>query len=73
MGDNRDISRDSRYWGVVPHSLVKGRGFLIWWSFEIERGAYLRKGLDEKLKNIANIIIHFFSRTRWNRTFKLIR
>ena len=73
MGDNRDISRDSRYWGMVPRSLIKGRGFLIWWSFEIERGAYLRTGLDERLKNIATIIVHFFSRTRWNRTFKLIR
>lgn len=73
LGDNRDNSRDSRYWGYVPRSLIKGRALIVYWSFDIERGAYLRTGLTERLKNIFNVIIHFFTRTRWKRTFELIR
>ena len=73
LGDNRDNSRDSRYWGFVPGSLIKGRALLIYWSFEIERGAYLRTRIIDRIKNIFTVIAHFFTRTRWERTFQLIR
>src|SRR5581483_1985042 len=33
MGDNRDRSSDSRYWGTVPRSMIKGRAFMVYWSF----------------------------------------
>ena len=33
MGDNRDQSSDSRYWGFVPDDHVKGRAFLVWMNF----------------------------------------
>ena len=32
MGDNRENSHDSRYWGTVPYSHIKGRAMIIWWS-----------------------------------------
>jgi signal peptidase I len=34
MGDNRDSSSDSRYWGFVPDTNVVGKAFMIWWNFE---------------------------------------
>src|SRR5436309_11078621 len=34
MGDNRDRSSDSRYWGTVPRSHIKGRAFMVYWSFD---------------------------------------
>ena len=33
MGDNRDNSSDSRYWGFVPLNLVRGRAMVVWWSY----------------------------------------
>ena len=41
MGDNRDNSQDSRYWGFLPRDYVKGRALVIYWSYEAEAGNIL--------------------------------
>jgi len=69
LGDNRDNSRDSRYWGFLPIDQVKGRALLVYWSYEATREEYHRTGVVEWLKDTLSA----FSRTRWKRFFHVIR
>jgi signal peptidase I len=72
LGDHRDSSADSRFWGQVPRGLVKGRALLIWWSYE-EQESKIYMSLSERLTSWGGKILHFFTRTRWTRCFDLIR
>ena len=71
MGDNRDDSQDSRYWGPAPSANLEGQAVCVLWSWAPPdrtfsgRGAALRRTLDTA--------IHFLGRTRWDRTFRVIR
>ena len=73
MGDNRDNSRDSRSWGFVPRDYVKGRAFMIWWSYEEDRDDWLHTSVGDRLQAIASKISHLFTKSRWERTFQIIR
>jgi signal peptidase I len=73
MGDNRDNSQDSRYWGFVPRDYILGKALVIYWSFETPRDEYLRTSVSERLRQFADVFINFFTKTRWLRTFKVIR
>jgi signal peptidase I len=73
MGDNRENSRDSRYWGTVPRAYVKGKAMLVYWSYESDEQSYVSTGLTDSLRQFGNVILHFFTRTRWERTFRIIR
>jgi signal peptidase I len=73
MGDNRDNSQDSRYWGFLPRDYVKGRALLIYWSYEGEREDYQDESAGAALKGLASVFVHFFTRTRWDRMFHQIR
>jgi signal peptidase I len=71
MGDNRDDSQDSRFWGAAPNVSLEGRAVCVLWSWAPAertfsgRGAGFRRMLDGAL--------HFLGRTRWERTFRVIR
>ncbi len=67
MGDNRDNSQDSRYWGFLPRELVKGKALVIYWSYESERQDYTEGGAGAALRNVASVFVNFFTRTRWDR------
>lgn len=74
MGDNRDNSHDSRFWGTLPRSLLKGRALMIYWSYDSPEGrdAYFKEGLD-RFKEVLSVIPYFVTNTRWNRFFHLVR
>jgi len=67
MGDNRDNSQDSRYWGFLPRDYVKGKAVVIYWSYEAGREDYQETGLVATVKGLASVVTHFFTRTRWSR------
>jgi signal peptidase I len=73
MGDNRDNSRDSRSWGFVPRDHIKGRAFMIWWSYDEDRDAYLRTSAVDRIRGIWSKLTHLFTKSRWERTFQIIR
>lgn len=73
MGDNRDDSHDSRFWGSVPVSFVKGRAFLVYWSFDSSQGSAGWPGYAGRARQLAEVVLRFPVRTRWERSFKLIQ
>jgi signal peptidase I len=73
LGDNRDDSKDSRYWGFVPRANIVGRPLLIYWSVrsaEPDMNASPTPG--DRLFHLAYAVSHLFQMTRWDRTFRLV-
>ncbi|HEY0706652.1 MAG TPA: signal peptidase I, partial [Polyangia bacterium] len=62
MGDNRDNSNDSRVWGSVSESLIKGRALIIWWSRGPADSGFSPAGLQ-----------NWFAAIRWGRFFNIVR
>lgn len=69
MGDNRDNSLDSRYWGFVPRENIVGTPLMVYWSFD----APTEDLLEYKFSHLLDVSMHFFSKTRWDRTMHLVR
>jgi len=73
MGDNRHDSLDSRFWGFVPRADIIGRPLFNYWSFRTPEDEYNQTGLGPRLAWMGHILLHFFTGTRWERTFHVIR
>lgn len=73
MGDHRERSWDGRFWGFVPREMIAGRPLIIYWSFETPPDEYTRTSPGDRLSQIADLVVHFFDKTRWRRTLKVVR
>ena len=71
MGDNRDNSDDSRYWGFVPRENIIGRPLVIYWSVR-DWDRYPSASIAGRLSHLAYAVTHIFQITRWNRTLRLV-
>jgi len=69
MGDNRDNSLDSRYWGFVPRENIIGKPLVIFWSYD----APTEDWVDYNSNHFIDLAKNFFRKTRWERTLKLVR
>jgi signal peptidase I len=73
MGDNRDLSSDSRYWGFVPRENIVGRPLVLYWSFESTSEDYRETGAGDYGRHLFDVLLHFPQRTRWERMFRIVR
>jgi signal peptidase I len=71
LGDNRDFSLDSRYWGFVPRPNIIGKPLLIYWSYNAPTAELTDPSIG--WRHLTDMVLHFPAKTRWNRTFGLIR
>jgi len=69
MGDNRDNSSDSRYWGLVPRENIVGKPLVIFWSYDAPTEDWTGYNPD----HFVDLAKNFFFKTRWERTLKLVR
>ena len=70
MGDNRDSSLDSRYWGFVPRENIIGKPLVIYWSYDAPTDQLNTSSIS--LDHIVDLSKNFFTKTRWRRSFMLI-
>ncbi len=72
MGDNREHSWDSRFWGFVPEELVAGRPIVIYWSYQTPPDEYQHNTPRDRVLQMLDLIVHFPTHSRWRRTLRLV-
>ena len=72
MGDNRDNSNDSRFWGFAARESLIGRPLFVYWSYEDEPYSQ-EMTLTQWVEHSASVAAHFLTRTRWLRTGTVLR
>jgi len=74
LGDNRDDSKDSRYWGFVPRENIIGRPLLIYWSANnMNNDLPVSPSVGDRLYHLAYAVTHVYQITRWERTFRRVK
>ena len=73
MGDNREESLDSRYWGFIPRENIVGRPMFVYWSFNTSPDEIQSTSAGERIASWFHVIVHFFDETRWRRMFHPVR
>jgi signal peptidase I len=72
LGDNRDNSDDSRYWGTVPEQNVIGEPLLVYWSYDAPSKAWKDDSAWRQAAFYISIIPHIAQRSRWERTGRML-
>ena len=71
MGDNRENSDDCRFWGLVPRENIVGTPLFVWWSYDAPTEQLIDGNIG--VDHAVDVATHFFTKTRWQRMFRLIR
>jgi signal peptidase I len=71
LGDNRDDSYDSRYWGLVPQENIVGRPLIIYWSMPRNRATADAPAQSDRLSTLAYGLMQSIKGLRWNRMFRV--
>jgi signal peptidase I len=72
LGDNRDNSADSRFWGLVPRENIIGKPILVWWSYDAPLEHWQPRTAEHVWAHAKDLALHFFTKTRWDQTFRRI-
>jgi len=72
LGDNRDQSLDSRYWGFVPRENIVGKPFLIYLSLEPPAPEAMAARTNDKMERFGYVLVNLTGLARWNRMMRVV-